>query len=250
MNNEIRVVVMGDNHGNEADLDTLKNVLKYCKKFQPHYRVHLGDNWDLACLRKGIGKGEKESAWNVLREDIQAGKEWLEAYRPTHFLWGNHDDRVREQMESTDSITKLEALQDVQREMSKALRNAGTKHIRQYDVHEGFLDIGKLTLSHGFTHGKTALDKMAAAYVNSHGGGVVMGHIHRHEQINLNRRGGGGSWACGCSCNLRMRYARRNLSSLGWQHGFLAFKIDSKGEYRGRQAYKFNGDWEPPFATK
>lgn len=249
MSQEIRIVVMGDNHGNEGDADTLKAVLKYCKEFQPQMRVHLGDNWDLACLRKGVGKGEKEAAWNVLREDIQAGNEWLEAYRPTHFLYGNHCDRVREQMEGTDSITKLEALQDVQKEMSKALRAAGTRHIRQYDVNEGFLDIGKVTFTHGFAHGENAAKKMADAFIAAHGGGIVMGHLHRHEQLNAQRRGGGGAWICGCSCNLKMRYARRNLSTLKWQHGFLAFKMDSKGNYLGRQAHRFNGKWEFPFET-
>lgn len=249
MSSEIRVVVMGDNHGNEADADTLKAVLSFCKDFKPHHRVHLGDNWDLACLRKGVGKGEKEAAWNVLREDIQAGKEWLEAYRPTHFLYGNHDDRVREQMESTDSITKLEALQDVEREIAKSLRAAGTKHIRKYDVLEGYLDIGKLTLTHGFAHGENAAKKMAESFISAHGGCLIMGHLHRHEQLNVQRRGGGGAWICGCSCNLKMRYARRNLSTLKWQHGFLAIKIDSKGTPLVRQAHRFNGQWEMPFSS-
>jgi metallophosphoesterase superfamily enzyme len=249
MSTETRIVVMGDNHGNEGDTDSLKAVLEFCKEFKPHHRVHLGDNWDLACLRKGIGKGDKESAWNVLREDMQAGKEWLEAYRPTHFLMGNHDDRVREQMEGTDSITKLEALQEVQLEMSKALRNAGTKHIRQYEVTEGYLDIGKLTFTHGFAHGKNAAEKMANAYIANHGGGIVMGHLHRHEQLNVERRGGGSSWICGCTCNLKMRYARRHLSTLKWQHGFLAILMDSKGKYIGGQAHRFNGKWRKPFIT-
>lgn len=240
---------MGDNHGNEGDPATLKAVLAFCKEFQPHHRVHLGDNFDLACLRKGVGKGEKESAWNVLREDIEAGCKWLEAYRPTHFLYGNHDDRVRDQMESTDSITRLEALKDVEREIAKAVRASGAKHVRQYDVQDGYLDIGKLTFTHGFAHGKRAAEKMASTYISAHGGGIVMGHLHRHEQLNVERRGGGASWICGCSCNLKMRYARRHTSTLKWQHGFLAFIMDSRGNYIGRQAHTFNGRWLMPFST-
>ena len=56
MKPETRVVVMGDNHGNHADPDTLKAVLAFCKDFKPHHRVHLGDNWDFAALRKGVDR--------------------------------------------------------------------------------------------------------------------------------------------------------------------------------------------------
>ena len=77
MSAETRIVVMGDNHGNHADQDTLEAVLDFCKDFKPHYRVHLGDNWDLACLRKGVGQQDKEAA-----------------SEQTHYLvvrWNGHD---------------------------------------------------------------------------------------------------------------------------------------------------------------
>jgi hypothetical protein len=244
---ETRIVVMGDNHGIHADQDTLQAVLDWCKDWRPHYRVHLGDNWDLACLRKGVSANEKDSAWSALREDIDAGNSWLSKYRPTHFLHGNHDWRVRDAISTTDSITKLKDLQELSDKMTKAIRQSGCKVAKPYTVHDGFIDIGPLTFTHGFFHGNDAVLKMAHRFNSGPGHGLVMGHLHRAEQHNLERRGGGAVWICGCACDTTLQYAERRPSSLRWQNSFMAFIV--RGEhYIGRQAHRFNGRWEMPFS--
>ena len=68
---ETRVVVMGDNHGNHADPATLEAILAFCRDFKPHHRVHLGDNWDLAALRRGVGNQDREASQAALLEDIE-----------------------------------------------------------------------------------------------------------------------------------------------------------------------------------
>lgn len=247
MSSETRIVVMGDNHGSEADADTLDAILEFTRDFRPHHRVHLGDNWDLACLRKGVGANEKEAAWQALEDDIVAGNKWLTAYRPTLFLHGNHDWRIKDAMHSTDSITKLEALKEVDAEMSATLRNVGCKVVRPYTVHAGYADIGPLTFTHGFMHGQDAVLKMAHRFNSGPGAGLVMGHLHRAEQHNLERRGGGAVWICGCACRLDLQYAEKRASTLRWQNSFMAFIV--KGDhYIGRQAHRFNGRWIMPFS--
>jgi len=248
MKTETRVVVMGDNHGNHADPETLKAVLAFCKEFKPHHRVHLGDNWDFAALRKGVGKDDRESSWAALKEDIEAGCEWLAAYRPTHFLMGNHEHRVRDLIHGTDSITRLESLQDIDGKMRKAIRQSGCKVVKEYTVNQNFVDIGPVTFTHGFYHGNDAIVKTAHRFNSGPGRAVVMGHLHRAEQHNLERRGGGAVWICGCACDLSLQYAERRPSTLRWQNSFMAFRIVGE-DYIGRQAHRFAGKWVMPFAN-
>jgi predicted phosphodiesterase len=247
MKPETRVVVMGDNHGNHADPETLKAILAFCKDFKPHHRVHLGDNWDFAALRKGVGKEDKESSWAALKEDVEAGIQWLDQYRPTHFLMGNHEHRVRDLIHNTDSITRLESLQDVDRQMRKALRNAGCRVIKDYTVNANYIDIGPVTFTHGFYHGNDAIIKTAHRFNSGPGRAVVMGHLHRAEQHNLERRGGGAVWICGCACDLSLQYAEKRPSTLRWQNSFMAFRITGE-DYIGRQAHRFAGKWVMPFS--
>ena len=82
------IIAMGDNHGHLACDDTLDAIMEGVARYKPKYRVHLGDNWDMTCLRKGIEHNSKEAIDN-LREDLDAGIHWIRRYRPTHFLFGN-----------------------------------------------------------------------------------------------------------------------------------------------------------------
>lgn len=248
-NTETRVVVMGDNHGNHADPATLKAILAFCREWKPHHRVHLGDNWDLAALRKGVKQGDKEASAAALKEDIEAGCKWVEQYQPTHFLMGNHEHRIRDAMHNTDSITQLEALKDVDATMRRVLRRSGAKVVKEYTVEDGYIDIGPVTFTHGFFHGNDAILKMAHRFNSGPGRAVVMGHLHRAEQHNLERRGGGAVWICGCACDLRLQYAERRPSTLRWQNSFMAFVIRGE-DYIGRQAHRFAGKWVMPFSNK
>ena len=245
---ETRVVVMGDNHGNHADKDTLDAILAFCRDFKPHHRVHLGDNWDLAALRRGVGNADREASLAALQEDVEAGIQWVERYRPTHFLMGNHEHRLREMMHGTDSITRLEAVKDIDAKLRRAIRNTGCKVVREYTVQDNFVDLGPLTFTHGFYHGNDAIIKTAHRFNSGPGRAVVMGHLHRAEQHNLERRGGGAVWINGCACDLSLQYAERRPSTLRWQNSFMAFIY--RGEnYIGRQAHRFAGKWVMPFSS-
>lgn len=244
MAEETRIVVMGDNHGNLADLDTLQAILDFCNDFKPHYRWHLGDNWDFACLREAVKKDDREAAWNVLEEDFQAGAEWLNKFRPTHFTPGNHDARVRKHLLKTDSITKLEALNKLQRKMDKAIRQGGVKKMAPYIARRSLLNIGPIWGGHGM--GGNAL-RWANAMHQGRGTALIGGHFHIANQILLPRYGGGVFWQVGCSCQVEMEYSETNIASMAHQNSFMAFIV--RGEhYIGRQAHRFNGRWEMPFS--
>ena len=244
MSAETRIVVMADNHGHLADQDTLSQVLAFCKDFKPHYRVHLGDNWDFACLREAVKKEDKEASWNVLADDFEAGAEWMSKYRPTHFTPGNHDARVRKHILKTDSITKLDALNKLKRSMDKVIRQAGVKKIAPYIARKSLLNIGPIWMGHAM--GGNAL-RWANAMHQGEGTAIICGHFHIANQINLARFGGGVFWQVGCSCQVEMEYSETNIASMAHQNSFMAFIV--KGDhYIGRQAHKFNGRWIMPFS--
>ena len=245
MSNIIKVVAMGDNHGNHADPDTLKAVLEFCKDFKPNYKIHLGDNWNFACLRKGVNKDEREAAWNDLTEDIEMGVEWLNRFQPTHALKGNHCARVRDHMRATDSRSKLERLEDINKAMNKAYRQAGVKVVREYTVRENLVQIGPLGFSHGFAGD---IMRMYSCMNIGPGKALTVGHWHTAMQMMMPRWGGGVYWLCGAACALEMDYNEKHLQSLRHQNGFMAYIIKD-GSYVGRQAHKFNGKWLMPFSV-
>jgi len=243
--NETRLVVMTDNHGSHGDPDTLNAVMAFCKDFKPHYKWHLGDNWDFACLRKGVSQDERDASWSAMDEDVQAGIEWLNRYRPSHFVFGNHDNRVRKLIINTDSRNRLDALEKVERAMSKAIRQAGVKVVRPYTVHDNIVSVGPIDGGHGF--GGNPL-RYAMTYHRGHGRALLCGHWHTARQEMVKRYEGGVFWMLGAACNLRMDYSDTHISSLGHQNGFMAFIIKDR-HYIGRQAHKFNGRWLMPFSS-
>lgn len=241
---EIRVVAMADNHGNHADPSTLKAVLDFCKEWKPHHRVHLGDNWNFASLRKGVSKDEMEGAGVDLAEDVEMGCEWLAKYRPDVLLEGNHDARVYDHMRATDSRTKLESLERIHRSMRKIYRQSGIKVVKRYTVRQNMHRIGPVAFSHGFAGNP---NRMWEVMNQGPGTSLVVGHWHTAAQMMMPRWGGGVFWMCGASCTLEMDYNEKWLQSLRHQNGFMAFIIKGR-HYVGRQAHKFNGRWLMPFS--
>lgn len=236
---------MADNHGNHGNEDTLRAVLEFKKDFKPDITGHLGDNWNFACLRKGVSLDDMEGAGVDLQEDIDAGCEWLSKFQPTFLLEGNHDARVWDRMRATDSRTKLKNLEKVRRTMRKVYRQCGIKTIRQYTVHENLYRVGPVAFSHGFAGDP---NRMWNVMNQGPGTALVCGHWHTAAQMMMPRSGGGVMWLCGASCNLEMDYNEKYLQSLRHQNAFMAFIIKDR-HYVGRQAHRFNGEWLMPFST-
>jgi len=232
------IIAMGDNHGHLACDDTLDAIMEGVSRYKPKYRVHLGDNWDMTCLRKGIENGSKEAIDN-LREDMDAGIKWIRRYRPTHFLFGNHEWRVYDLLHNTDSMSKARKAQDVIDEMKRELRAVGCKVIKPYDVRDCKITIEGIDFIHGMSHGKNALLQDQATY-GTPGNGFVMGHLHREEQLNYQHIEGGAAFLCGCAMDISLaNYALRRSATLRWQNGFLRFVTDGT-KYKGYQIHRWD----------
>ena len=232
------IIAMGDNHGHLACDDTLDAIMEGVSRYKPKVRVHLGDNWDMTCLRKGIENGSKEAIDN-LREDMDAGIKWIRRYRPTHFLFGNHEWRVYDLLHNTDSMSKARKAQDVIDEMKRELRAVGCKVIKPYDVRDCKITIEGIDFIHGMSHGKNALLQDQATY-GTPGHGFAMGHLHREEQLNYQHIAGGAAFLCGCAMDISLaNYALRRSATLRWQNGFLRFVTDGK-KYKGYQIHRWD----------
>lgn len=232
------IIAMGDNHGHLACDDTLDAIMEGVSRYKPKVRVHLGDNWDMTCLRKGIENGSKEAIDN-LREDMDAGIKWIRRYRPTHFLFGNHEWRVYDLLHNTDSMSKARKAQDVIDEMKRELRAVGCKVIKPYDVRDCKITIEGIDFIHGMSHGKNALLQDQATY-GTPGHGFAMGHLHREEQLNYQHIDGGAAFLCGCAMDISLaNYALRRSATLRWQNGFLRFVSDGK-KYKGYQIHRWD----------
>jgi len=232
------IIAMGDNHGHLACDDTLDAIMEGVSRYKPKVRVHLGDNWDMTCLRKGIENGSKEAIDN-LREDMDAGIKWIRRYRPTHFLFGNHEWRVYDLLHNTDSMSKARKAQDVIDEMKRELRAVGCKVIKPYDVRDCKITIKGIDFIHGMSHGKNALLQDQATY-GTPGNGFAMGHLHREEQLNYQHIEGGAAFLCGCAMDISLaNYALRRSATLRWQNGFLRFVTDGK-KYKGYQIHRWD----------
>ena len=232
------IIAMGDNHGHLACDDTLDAIMEGVSRYKPKVRVHLGDNWDMTCLRKGIENGSKEAIDN-LREDMDAGIKWIRRYRPTHFLFGNHEWRVYDLLQNTDSMSKARKAQDVIDEMKRELRAVGCKVIKPYDVRDCKITIEGIDFIHGMSHGKNALLQDQSTY-GTPGHGFAMGHLHREEQLNYQHIEGGAAFLCGCAMDISLaNYALRRSATLRWQNGFLRFVSDGK-KYKGYQIHRWD----------
>ena len=94
-----KFVFATDSHGDMQDDASVAMFFKFMAEWKPAIRVMGGDAFDLRPLRKGASEDEKRES---IRADIIAGKKFLKRMQPTHFLRGNHDERLWELAENIE----------------------------------------------------------------------------------------------------------------------------------------------------
>lgn len=235
---DIRWIFVSDSHGDMQDDKAVTAMFEFCKLWKPEIRIHGGDAFDFRPLRKKATDQE-------LREgkclDVQMGIEFLTKFRPTHFLRGNHDERLWD-LHKSDDGQKREAAIATAEQIMQALKRVGCEKVYPYSVHEGVCEIGKLRVIHGFACGVQAARQHAQTY-----GSVLFGHIHRIETYSIPARERRIGRSCGCLCNLRMEYSRAQMASLAQEHGFAYGTMDRlTGLYQFFQAMPLDGRWTFP----
>lgn len=241
MKNWDKFVVFSDNHGDMVHPGAKRVVKSFLKSWQPSIRIHAGDNWDFRPLRR---KASDEERRELMRSDFDAGMDFLKLMQPTHFLRGNHDERLWDLAKDHNGILSEYAGTLVE-EASVLLKSMKTKML-PYDKRAGVLEIGKLKVIHGYAHGVNAARRSALAY-----GSVLMGHAHSIQSSSIEGLENRVGRIIGCLCVLDMEYSRATMASLVHRHGFAYGVIDRKtGEYHVSQAESINGTWIVPTDMK
>lgn len=234
----IRWVAAGDNHGDELDLKAVDAFHGFVKEYKPDIRVHLGDAFNFASLRKNCSDAESRMR---LGDDLAAGCEFMDKYKPTHWLRGNHDERIYDAYKG-DEGPKADLAYSFTKEIESAI---GKAEMFPYNKRDGVLRLGHLKLIHGYHSGITAARQAALVY-----GAVIMGHVHTIDHYSvpgLERRVGR---AVGCLCKLDLDYNRAQANTLRQAHGWAYGLLFPGGDYTVWQAEQVGGQWHIPTGWK
>jgi hypothetical protein len=232
-----KFVVGFDVNGDQQCPKSNEIFFKFVEDFKPDYRIAGGDIWDFRPLR---GKASAEEKRESVFDDYHQGMEWMTRFRPTHFLLGNHDNRIWETAKKEDGILSDFCQQGVN-EITSLCKSFKCQML-PYDVRKGILKIGHLKILHGFYCGDNAPKRTAWTY-----GSCLFGHIHSIDEQSipgLDRRVGR---ACGCLCKLDMEYLHQKPGALKHVNGFVYGIINEKtGAYFVWQGESIDGHWILP----
>lgn len=232
-----RFVIGFDPHGINQDAKANKAFFKFVDHWKPTIRVCGGDLFDFAQLRKKADAHERRDS---MAGDVAAGLEWLKLLRATHYLRGNHCERLWDLAGQGDGI-----LADYARTGTANLEKEVAKlrcQMFPYNKREGVMKLGSLKVIHGYACGIYAARTTAQTY-----GSVAMGHGHQIQMqpiAGLEQRTG---FMCGCLCKKELGYNRHQLGTLNWEHGWAYGVVNPRtGSFQLWQARELDGRWLLP----
>lgn len=230
-----RFVVVSDNHGDMQDNNSVKAFWDFLKDYKPVTRVHAGDNWDFRNLRRGASDEEKSAS---LAEDWEAGNDFLRRFfdggKENHFLRGNHDERMWDFRGSATGLLRDYATDGVKR-IEGVVKKCNAKML-PYDSALGVLNLGKLSVLHGYHAGVGACRLHAAIYRN-----CIFGHVHTIESAPVPAIEPAEARSIGCMCRRDMDYINKKTGKLRWANGWAYGLLFPDGSYQLFQTRNING---------
>lgn len=216
-------VYASDLHGDKQCHDSVEQLLKFTKEFEPDVRIFGGDLFDFSPLMKNADPAEKNAS---MESDVWAGMEFLNKFQPHHFLLGNHDDRLWQTAHKHSVGLIRDTAKMCIKDIERKCRSMKCR-MYPYDVDKGILSLGKINFVHGFYHGVTATKRHAETFSQS-GGLVVHGHIHSIQHASIPKMGGGAGVSAGCLATTAMDWNRAKVNRLahetGWAYGYFSNK--------------------------
>lgn len=212
--------------------------MEFLEDFRPTIRVHLGDAWDLAALRKGADENDRQAS---IADDFAAAEKFLKKYfrsgRQNYYLNGNHDKPRLDYLLGSSNALVREAAEEGIKNMDRIHRQNRCE-VLPYDSRFGVLKIGHLKMIHGYHHGVGAVRQTALVY----GGNTVMGHIHSVETVAVPSLDGPAEARCiGTLSDLNPGYASRTTGKLRHSQGWAYGQINPDGTYSLFQVRNING---------
>ena len=224
-----------DSHGDMIDPETARRFCKFSEEYKPHYRIHGGDVFDFRPLREGAGAEEKTES---MENDVRAGIEFLNEYRPTQILIGNHDVRLWKKAENRTNGAMRDLCSRLATEIEKQ-PSWKRAEVFPYDVRAGVFNIGSLQFVHGYHAGANAARQAIGTYKGT--GSVIQGHVHsfsRYSDTGLNRAEG---ITCGMLGKIDMPYNEKTPRKLAYENGWLFGEVFER---------KGSSPWEAWFVRK
>lgn len=229
-----RFVFVTDTHGNHIDVHAAAVFFEFLRAFKPTVRVHGGDAYNLAALRRGASDQEKREPLN---DDIDAGNDFMRRLRPTVYLRGNHCERAWDLLDADDGKLAEYAGSIIER-ITDAI---GGAKMLPYDKRRGIYQYGDHRLLHGYNCGMYAARHAASVY-----GPCLMGHTHAISAQSVPSLEETIGRTVGCMCKTDQTYNRAHLTALSHRAGFAyGFKLSS-GKVIVYQAQSHDGTWYLP----
>lgn len=208
-----RFTVAGCSHGHLVDPRAAKAFFDFVREFQPETRMHTGDWCDMTAFRKGA-KGTPDERANIAL-DLSAGKRFIEEYRATHLLNGNHDVRVYKYLDSTNAI-EVDAASRIITDMRDLTRKLDCKFMESYDIRKSWFELGDAKVLHGFFYSVSAIRDHAETF-----GKCIHTHIHRLGQDTGRRIDSPTAYSAGYLANEDLLdYGHTRRQTLAHKQGF------------------------------
>ena len=216
-----RWMAVGCSHGYLADPKALATVLKFEQRFKPHIRVHLGDFTDQTAFRSGAAGTRDETV--SIADDLAHGLNFLEEYRPTHLLNGNHEIRLWKLADHHNEIIARAASTTIQ-EIRTLAEKMKCQYVEHYDITRSWIELGDAKLLHGFMYSENAIRDHA-----EHFGKCVIAHLHTVGEAAGRRSDGARGYCVGTLANIpSMSYALTRRATARWSHGFAYGETNGK----------------------
>ena len=221
-----RFVVVSDIHGDEADPKMVKAFHNFCDDYQPEIRVIAGDLWDFRPMRRGADSAERAESVNL---DLMEGEIFIDKFKPTMFLRGNHDERLWDWCKD-ETGPLCDWANGLRKDIEKRLKGLKCGML-PYNKRHGIYKIGHLHVLHGYACGIYASRKHAQIY-----GSCMYGHTHAVDQHSIEGLEQRTALNIGCLINLEQEYVRAKPGALRWENGWAFGVVHKKtGIYHPQQ---------------
>jgi predicted MPP superfamily phosphohydrolase len=229
-------VFASDVHGDCQDTAACNALFRFMRDWKPKIRVCGGDVWDFRAWRNGASPKELDEDGEA---DVTAGFSFLDQFRPTHLLCGNHDFRVFDKAKTAKDGRVRALAQRIVKQIEDHA-TAGRYQVLPYHKRHGVLRIGHLKMLHGFGGGgMNCVREHARNY-----GSCLIGHVHSIDEASLPGLDRRVCRSVGALCQLDMDYSAHSPGTLRHSNGWAYGVVDEKtGDYAVFQAENVNGKY-------
>jgi len=236
-----KFTALGCSHGNHIDREAEKVAKQFVADWKPKHRVHLGDLWDLAALRKGASPEERQEQMSY---DYNCGMELLDWYKPQYLTLGNHDFRLWRAAKEYASHTLLAEMLTMKAEEAEDEFRKRRIQWTPWGVDQW------ITLPCGgpkFLHGYRSTVHPAKAHFENWGP-CITSHVHKPDTYIARHADGGEAHTTGCLADLsKLSYANGTPAKLGWRNGFAYGMINKRtGAWKCWHVVKEGSSWISP----